>query len=108
VSLEKLTQFLETSKHWSRLKTSVPGVFVLKLPAYRRAPPRLAVELNPVDAKGKPQKRRGLVLRSHSELEDVKTLFQYEKLTKLMKMLEAVNPQPETDRQRKREDVIQL
>jgi hypothetical protein len=30
------------------VRTSVPGVFVLKLPAYRGSPTRLAVELNPV------------------------------------------------------------
>jgi len=32
---EKLTEFLKTGKDWSRLATTVPGVFVLKLPSYR-------------------------------------------------------------------------
>jgi hypothetical protein len=107
VSEEKLKGFFETSKDWARLMTSVPGVFVLKLPTYRRSPPRLAVELNPVDDGGKPMKRRGLVLRSRKELEAFKELFQYDKLLKLVNMLDAVNPKAEATR-RRREDVIEL
>lgn len=48
MSEEKLADFLQNGKDWSRVRTSVPGVFVLKLPAYRGSPTRLAVELNPV------------------------------------------------------------
>ena len=43
-----------------RLKTSVPGVFVLKMPAYKTSPARLAIELNPTDESGAPTKKRGL------------------------------------------------
>jgi len=105
---EKLTEFLKTGKDWSRLATTVPGVFVLKLPAYRGSPSRLAVELNPVDETGKPKKRRGLVLRSTAELEEFRELLMNEKLTKLMGMLDSVNPKVEAVRQRKGEEIIEL
>jgi len=105
---EKLTEFLKTGKDWSRLATTVPGVFVLKLPAYRSSPSRLAVELNPVDETGKPKKRRGLVLRSTAELEEFRELLMNEKLTKLMSMLDSVNPKVEAARQRKGEEIIEL
>ena len=105
---EKLTEFLKMGKDWSRLATTVPGVFVLKLPAYRGSPSRLAVELNPVDETGKPKKRRGLVLRSTAELEEFRELLQNEKLTKLMSMLDSVNPKIEAVRQRKGEEIIEL
>jgi len=105
---EKLTEFLKTGKDWSRLATTVPGVFVLKLPAYRGSPSRLAVELNPVDETGKPKKRRGLVLRSTAELEEFRELLQNEKLTKLMSMLDSVNPKVEAVRHRKGEEIIEL
>jgi hypothetical protein len=108
LSEEKLADFLKTGKDWSRLRTSVPGVFVLKLPAYKRSPPRLAVELNPVDEDGKPKKRRGLILRSRAELEDFKELFQFEKLSKLLSMLDSVNPEVEAARRRKGEEVLEL
>jgi hypothetical protein len=104
----KLAEFLKSGKDWSRLRTSLPGVFVLKLPAYKRSPSRLAIELNPVGEDGAPKKRRGLVLRSKAELEDFKQLFQYDKLSKLMEMLEAVNPKVEAGRRVKGEEFIEL
>ena len=108
MSEEKLAEFLKNGKDWSRMRTTVPGVFVLKLPAYKGSPSRLAVELNPVGEDGTPKKKRGLVLRSTVELEDFKQLFQYDKLSKLMEILEAVNPKVEVERRRKGEEVIEL
>lgn len=108
MSEEKLSEFLKSGKDWSRTRTSVPGVFVLKLPAYKGSPGRLAVELNPVGEDGSPKKKRGLVLRSKAELEDFRELFQYEKLAKLVEMLEAVNPKVEEAKRRKGEEVIEL
>ena len=104
---KKLTEYLKIGRDWSRLRTSVPGVFVLKLPSYRSAPPRLAVELNPVDDDGKPKKRRGFILQSSVELEDFQAVFQYEKIAKLLTMVDAVNPTIER-RRREREDVLEL
>ena len=108
LSEEKLADFLKSGRDWSRLRTSLPGVFVLKLPTYRTSPTRLAVELNPVDENGNPKKRRGLVLRSSAELEDIKELFQYEKLAKLLNMIDSVNPEIEVGRRRRGEEIIEL
>jgi len=58
----KLSMFLKTGSDWGKLKTSVPGIFILKMPAYKNSPARLAVELNPVDGSGSPTKKRGIVL----------------------------------------------
>ena len=107
MSEEKLSSFLKTGKDWTRLGTSVPGIFVLKLPTYKSSPTRLAVELNPVDETGKPRKRRGLILRSSKELEDFKELFQYEKISKLLNILDSVNPKVEAAK-RRMEEVIEL
>lgn len=105
---EKLEEFLKTGKDWGRIRTTVPGVFVLKLPEYKRSPTRLAIELNPVDDRGSTTKRRGLVLRSLGELDSFNELFKYDKLSKLMDMLEEVNPKIGTGRARKEEEVIEL
>ena len=105
---EKLDEFLDKGKDWERLRTSVPGVFVLKLPKYRGSPPRLAVELNPTDESGRPTKRRGLILRSTNELEEFKELFQPEKLSKLLGMIDSVNPKVEAARKEKGEPVLEL
>ena len=108
MSEEKLKSFLKIGKDWSKLKTSVPGVFVLKLPAYRSAPTLLAVELNPTDEAGNPKKRRGLVIRTSDELEEFKELFNYEKLSKLLGMLDQINPKRVVAKPRKGEEVIEL
>jgi hypothetical protein len=108
LSEEKLADFLKTGKDWSRMRTSVPSVFVVKLPPYRSSPARLVVELNPVDESGTPKKRRGLILRSAAELEEFKVLFSDEKLPKLLSMIDSVNPKFEGGKRRKEEGVIEL
>lgn len=108
MSEDKLIGFLKTGKDWSRLRTSVQGMFVLKLPTYRSSPTRLAVELNPVDDTGNPKRRRGLILRSKADLEDFKGLFQYDKLSKLLTSLDSVNPKVEVERRKKGEEVLEL
>jgi len=108
LSENKLKDFLKTGKDWARLRTSVNGVFVLKLPAYRSSPTRLAVELNPVDVEGRPKKRRGLLLRSSADFEDFKELFQYDKLSKLLNIIDSVNPKAVVARRGREEEVLEL
>ena len=108
MSEEKIITFLRNIKDWSRLKTSIPGIYVLKMPAYKSSPTRLAVELNPVNDSGSPKKRCGLILRSSTELEEYKEIFQYEKLSKLLSLVDSVNPQPKDIQKKKEEDIIQL
>jgi len=108
LSEEKLADFLKTGKDWSRIRTSVSGVFVVKLPPFKSSPARLVVELNPVDEAGTPKKRRGLVLRSTDELQEFKELFDEEKLPKLLGMVDSINPKVEVGRRRKEEGVIEL
>ena len=89
---DKLSSFLKTGSDWGRMKTSVPGIFVLKLPDYKSSPARLAIELNPTDDSGSPNKRRGLVLRSLDELGEYKAIFQYDKLEPLLRAVDGLNP----------------
>jgi len=89
----KLSLFLKTGSDWGKLKTSVPGIFILKMPAYKNSPARLAVELNPVDASGSPTKKRGMVLRSREELEEYRAIFLVEKLAPLLEEMGKVNPE---------------
>jgi hypothetical protein len=108
MSEEKLSSFLKTGSDWSRIKTSVPGIFILKMPAYKGIPARLAVELNPPDHVGSPTKKRGLVLRTKAELEEFRLLFQFEKLTPLLESVDKVNPQTRLSSSRPSEDIIEI
>jgi hypothetical protein len=92
MSEEKLHEFLKSGKDWSKLKTTVPSVFVMKMPGSKNREPSLSVEINPVDASGSPTKRRGLILRSVDELLDFKDILGNEKLEALLEMIEDVNP----------------
>jgi hypothetical protein len=105
-SEDKLTLFLKTGSDWARLKTSVAGIFILRMPAYKSTPARLAVELNPVDGSGSPTKKRGLVLRSKDELEEYTAIFQVEKLTPLLKQMENVNPEFKKQQASKKGDEV--
>ena len=89
---EKIAEFLKTGADWAKLKTSIPGVFVQKLPAYRNQPARLAVEVNPVDEYGNPTKRKGLTVRDVFEYEEFKEILNNEKMENLFEMLANVNP----------------
>jgi hypothetical protein len=108
MSEEKLEDFLRTGSDWEKLKTSVPGVFIQKLPPYRSSQARLAVEINPVDASGNPTKRRGLLLRYTDEYEAFKEILTDDKLPRLLEMLERVNPGQGRGAKKKGDDVIEI
>ena len=42
----RLAQFLKEGKDWDKKATSIPGVFLLKIPAYRGTSPSIAIEIN--------------------------------------------------------------
>jgi hypothetical protein len=93
---EKLTGllrgFLESGSDWERKPTSLPGVFIVKLPPYGRSPTRLVVEINPIDASGAPTRRRGFIIRNSNELKDFQELVAEDKLGGLLRGVDAVNP----------------
>jgi hypothetical protein len=106
MSEEKLEEFLKTGKDWAKVKTTVPGVFVMKLPGSKTREPSLSVEINPVDTSGTPTKRRGLIIRSVDELLEFKDILSNEKVETLLEMLEDVNPVTPESKQSK--EVIEI
>jgi len=105
---EKLETFLKTGSDWARLKTSLSGVFVLKLPPFRGSPARLAVELNPVDDAGNPTRRRGLILRNEGDLIEYERISQSDKLKPLLASLRAVNPEEKRRIAKLGEDILEI
>jgi len=105
---DKLRSFLKGGSDWSRLKTSVPGVFVLKLPPFRGSSARLAIELNPVDEAGNPTKRRGLIVRDEEDLMEYEEIFKSDKLHPLVKSIVAINPEEKRRAVKPGEDVLEI
>jgi len=108
LSLEaKLAEFLKSGKDWERKPTSVPGVFVLKMPPFKGSPTRLSVELNPVDEAGRPTRKRGVLLRSSTELVEYKKLIEDERLASLLKNIDGLSPKP-VKKEEPRPEIIEI
>ncbi|MEM2697881.1 MAG: hypothetical protein QXF17_01025 [Ignisphaera sp.] len=105
---ERLREFLKNGRDWERRATTVPGVFILKLPSDGRRPSSLAVEINPVDDSGKPTKKRGLILRSSEELKEFKDIVNNERLPELMAKIDSVNPKSGVGRRKAGGEVIEV
>jgi hypothetical protein len=90
---QRLMQFLKEGKDWERKATSIPGIFLLRLPGLKSTAPSLAIEINPVDSSGSPTKKRGVVIRSIFELEQINNLLSNQKLAQLAKSIDEVNPE---------------
>ena len=89
---ERLTGFLRDARDWERRATNIPGVFLLKLPSSRTRQVTIAIEINPVDSAGSATKKRGIVVRSASELDEFNRILSNQKLVELARKMDQVNP----------------
>ena len=67
-------------------------MFLLKLPSSRSRQASIAIEINPVDATGAATKKRGIVIRSTSELNQFNSILADQKLIELVRRIDEVNP----------------
>jgi hypothetical protein len=73
--MKKLREFLKEGQAWEKKLTSIQGVFLLKLPTFKGTSPSLAVEVNSVNRSGSATRRRGVIIRSRSELGEISRLL---------------------------------
>jgi hypothetical protein len=90
---ERLAQFLKSAKDWERKATNIPGVFLLKLPTFKGRPSLVAIEINPVDSTGAITKKRGIVIKSRSEYEQINNILTNDKISELANSIDEVNPE---------------
>jgi hypothetical protein len=83
---------MRSGEDWERSRTSIPGVFIVKLPGRGSRGPELALEINPVDGQGQPKKKRGYMVRGKADLEELTRILSDPRLVRLAEALEAVNP----------------
>jgi hypothetical protein len=105
---ERLTQFLKQGNDWERKVTSIPGVFLLKLPTFKSRAESIVIEVNPVDTSGSPTKKRGIIIRSSSELEQIRNILTNAKLEQLAKSIDEVNPEVKTATAKDSSDIFQI
>jgi hypothetical protein len=75
---------------------------------YIITPPSLAIEINPVSESGSPTKKRGVVIRSSSELEEITKLLSNPKLPQLAKSIDEINPESKRPKITDRSDVFEI
>jgi hypothetical protein len=105
---ERLVQFLKNGKDWERKATNIAGVFLLRLPTFKGRSASIAIEINPVDASGSVTKKRGIVIRSAPELDEISRLLTDPKIAEIAKMIDAVNPTEVKSASRKSLDVFEI
>ena len=105
---EKLAQFLKEGQSWEKRATNIQGVFLLKLPTFKKSPPSIGIEINPANAA---TKKKGIIIRSGSELEQIIQLLANPKVVELSKKIEVVNPKIKEDdinTRRNNTDVLEI
>jgi hypothetical protein len=105
---ERLIQFLNEGRNWERKATNIPGAFLFRLPASKGKPASLAIEINPVDAFGSITKKRGVVIRSASELDEISLLLSHPKVGELSRKMDEVNPKRETTTGKGGPDIFEI
>lgn len=83
----KIKEALENVEPWQRVPTSVDGAFLVKTPE-KGANKTIMVEINPLNDRGNPMKRRGLFLRQSMELEKFLEVLENESMAELLKTLD--------------------
>ena len=105
---ERLRQFLEEGRNWERKATNIAGVFLFRLPASKGKRASLAIEINPIDAYGSITKKRGVVIRSSSELDEISRLLSHPKVDELSKKIDEVNPKREATTSKAGPDIFEI
>jgi hypothetical protein len=105
---ERLIRFLNDGKDWEKKATSIPGVFLLRMPTFKSRPPSVVIEVNPVDTSGSPTKKRGIIIRSSAELEQIRNILTNAKLEQLTKSVDEVNPESKAATKNQSSDVFEI
>jgi hypothetical protein len=105
---ERLVRFLKEGKDWERKTTNIPGLFLLKIPPSRSNSSSVYIEINPVDSFGAPTKKRGIIIRSASELQQISEILTNPKLTQLATVIDEINPKSKSSSSKTDTDIFEI
>jgi len=100
---ESLIEFLKNAKSWEKMETDIKGVFIVKIPGTKSSgiKDRLMIEINPVDASGKPKKFKGLFIPDNESYLAYLEALSDDRIPKILKIIEEINPKKEEKQIRK-------
>lgn len=90
--IERLKEFGKKMKDWDKMKTSVVGVSIVKLPT-KGEDLNFGLELIPVNEDGTPLKRKGVFITSLEQWESFKSILNNEKAHDLIKNIDGMKKQ---------------
>ena len=105
---EQLRTFIEEGQDWERKATSVKGVNIIRLPKMKNRPASLAIDINPVNDRGVPMKKKGIMIMNAAELAAFRATFNNDKIDNLIKALEEVLPERKSAAPQVKSDILQL
>jgi hypothetical protein len=86
----KIKEALKDVRPWQRVPTSVNGVYLVKTPA-DNSKETIMVEINPLNERGSPMKRRGLFLKDTTEFGGFKGIFENKSVMDLLDAIEEID-----------------
>jgi hypothetical protein len=89
---ERLKEFGKKVEDWGKMKTSVAGVSIVKLPT-KGKDLNLGLEVLPVNEDGKPLKRKGVYFTSLEQWEAFKSILNNEKAQDLIENIDGMKKQ---------------
>lgn len=82
-----LERFLNNADDWDMVKTTVPGLFIQKVPANQDREARLVACINPINQTGTPTKKVGIRVWNAAELNSIREVASDERTASLIKDL---------------------
>ena len=85
---ENIRRTMEHAEDWEKKKTSIPGIFLVKMPDKQL---RIMLVFNPPDAAGNPLKKKGLFFADMNTVASAREAFPDKRLDDLVAAVEKIN-----------------
>ncbi len=105
--VEKLKKFGKDMSEWEKMRTSVSGVSIVKLPS-KGEDLNFGLELNPVNEEGFPMKKKGIYITSINQWEAFKELFDSPKALDLITTITELKREKATGTSEQPKEVFEL
>ncbi len=86
--VEEIKRTMEHAEDWEKKKTSIPGIFLVKMPDREL---RVMLMFNPLDEQGVPTKRKGFYFGSAETVQAARAAFPDPRLDDLVSAVEKLN-----------------
>jgi len=85
---EDIKSMMKDASEWTRRKTTIPGIFVVRMPGTKL---RVMLLFSPTDEAGNPRKRGGLFFADMDTVQQARRAFPDERLDALIAAVQQVN-----------------